>query len=231
MGTVAVLSAIVVSSMAAAATAAELSGAQIGRMDLQRAMLGVSALKDVLASTPTPTTTPASGEEPDRLLCGIETPTVVFADRYEVGEANGEHIDGTNPDFNFAYGRTKVAAFSKVSDAKAYMKEIAEASADCKSYYYGTRSDQRYVPVRELKAPNAGDDSELLIATLIFPSGNQRYDVVSFVRRGQLTSEEFLQVSHPIAQADLNRIAKAQARGLDAAIASAKKKGGGQNGS
>jgi hypothetical protein len=213
----------------AGAAGSDLTKAQRERVDLSLATIDKAGLRGIVAPTPVPTTTPPAPGETNDALCGIDTLTVVFAERYERGELNGEHALSDNSNFNFVFTDTHAALFSKVSDAKQYMKEVTKASADCVNYYYGDDTSERYIPQRAFRAPKAGDQTALLVATLVFPSGNQRDDVFSFVRVGPLTSQVHLQLSEPITEPQLQRVARAQAQGLEAALASAKKARGEQD--
>jgi len=223
------LSALCVATLAPTAWGASstLSKAQRARLELSGTALTEADLDGVVAPAPPPTTLPVAPEaDPPDTLCGLSTPSISLAERYEVGQLNGEHATSTSPEFSFVYSDTAVAVFPSPATAKRYVKEAAKAGDDCENYYYGDKADDRYIPRRELVAPKAGDQTALLVATLVFSSGRQRDDVFSFVRSGQLVSRARLQISGALDQDQIEDLAKVQAGHLEAALKTASARGG-----
>jgi hypothetical protein len=196
-----------------------LTKAQRARLDLSGTALTEADLEGVVAPTPSPTTLPVAPDiDPPRTLCGISTPSISLAERYETGQLNGSHATNTDPSFSFVYSDSGVAVFPTSATAKRYVNEIAKANDDCTNYFYGDKTDQRYIPRREFAAPKAGDQAVIFVASLALSSGNQRDDVVSVVRAGQLVSRARLQISGTLDQDQIEDLATGQAKSLESAL-------------
>lgn len=199
------------------------------KLVLEEGVLGLADLAGFMAAAPPPTTIPpAPAATPDArgTYCGRPVEAVDQVERSAAGKLSGDHTANAGGTFSFVYVDSEVDLFPTTTAAKQYMTEAAAAMAACTSYFYGTASNERYIPQRGITAPKVGDESALMIATLVFPSGNSRDDVWSVVRVGQLVSVAVLQTSTPLTDPQLSRLAGRQTEHLREVLGSGSKKSG-----
>lgn len=207
----------------------DLAPAARTKLVLEKGVLGLPDLSGVMATTPTPTTippAPAATTDVRKTFCAKPVAAVDQIERSASGRLTGDHTTNAGGTFSFVYATSEVNLFPTSAAAKQYMAEAAAAMAGCTSYFYGTASNERYIPQRGITAPKVGDESALMIATLAFPSGNSRDDVATVVRVGQLVSLAFLQISTPLTDPQLSQLARRQAERLGEVLGSGSKKAG-----